>query len=129
MNSLKILILMLSLTIIPASINAENSNFEKVVNNYQFKEMINYCTYKHHGSYENITSEYNHWYSDNKQSIELGLTNLEKEAKADPIKAKKLPLFEAYVRSQFQPILLELPAEQSAPLCFVENVARGMFEE
>jgi len=128
MQTLKILLLIFSITIIPGSINAENSNFEKVVNNYQFKEMIDYCKYKHHGSYENITNEYNHWYSDNEQSIELGLKDLEKEAATDPIKAKKLPMFETYVRSRFQQVLLELPSEESAPMCFFENVARSMFD-
>lgn len=108
---------------------AGDSPADIVILNYGFKEAIEFCSYKHHGSYSNISTDYQNWYSKNKSRIEGAQKALEKEASTDPVKAKKLPMFEQYARGSFQKTYIEMSDKDSAMLCFTENAFSQMFEK
>jgi len=87
---------------------------------YGYMEAVEFCTYRHHGSYDVIAPSYERWRKDNDPGIEAAFMQLEQEAAVNPVKAKKLVTLETSIRSSFQKDFLEMPAEQSAPMCFTE---------
>jgi hypothetical protein len=88
---------------------------------YGYMEAVEFCTYRHHGSYDVIAPAYERWHQDNDRGIKAAFIQLEQEAAVNPVKAKKLATLETSIRSSFQKDFLEMPAEQTAGMCFTED--------
>lgn len=112
----------------PLSVMAENRNIKILTLNYGFKEAIEFCQYKHHGSYTIVSEAYESWYLENRDEIEKAHQELEKEAAEDPIKEAKLPQLEPYARGMYRKSYMELSNEESALMCFDKETILELFD-
>lgn len=126
---LRVLVLFAALSVFaPITVLSEPHPIELVVLNHGYSEVVDLCTFKHHGSYDVVAPAYSEWYTANKEAINLAQKALEEEAADDPIKAKKLPQVERFSREQFRQLFLKIPAEETALLCFDKDVFLQMFD-
>jgi hypothetical protein len=102
-------------------LRAEAGEIQMAFLKYGYTEAVELCKDKYNDSSSVIAKSYEEWLKNNKTEIDAAFKQLEQEAAVDPVKAKKLPTLESYVRGLFKKEFLDMSAEETAPICLTEK--------